>query len=260
MTIGPQELPRRAIHGGRAGRAAAELEPLLDGPVHAPSSTGAAIELAGDPTAGTLRRVLAVVGATGTHDVAATLGWAAAHDVGVVVLDPRPRRMDTLPTTGARPVLALSLSRVDGVSTDLRTRGVRAGVGAAWSALHREAARVEQDAPGPGGPRRPRALLRRPGTVAHGVGALTKLGVTLVTGNGVVHRLGAGAGDPDLWWAYRVRPELAGVVTEVEIDPWDVTVLARRPALTDAEEDRVTATLLRHDPSGVLTRSVPESG
>ncbi|MEJ2867594.1 FAD-binding protein [Actinomycetospora sp. OC33-EN08] len=258
MTIGPQELPRRSVRGGRAGTAA-ELEPLVDGPVHPPHGADAAVELAADPTAGSLRRVLAVVGATGTDDVAATMRWAAAHDVGVVLLDPRPRP-SSRPTPPGRPVLAISLARADRVSVDLRAHTVRAGAGAAWAAVHDAAAGAERETCGTARPRAPRALLRRAGTVAHGVGALTKRGVTLVTGDGTVHRLGGRGGDEELWWAYRVRPELVGVVTEVEIDPWDVTVLARRPALDDAERERVDAVVRRHDPFGVLPRSVEESG
>ncbi|WP_018335145.1 FAD-binding protein [Actinomycetospora chiangmaiensis] len=255
MTLGPQELPpRRGPRAGRAGRAAAELEPLLDGPVHAPYTIDAAVELATDPAVGTLPRLLAVVGATSTDDVAAAVSWAGAHDVGVVPLDPRAHR-PALPggrrPAGTRPVLAISLCRIDRVTLDPSTRTLRAGVGASWAACHRTAA-----SGGPG----PRALLHRPGLVAHGVGSVTKRGVVLVTGDGTVHRLGAGVGDPDLWWAHRAHPERIGVLTEVVLDPWDVATLQQRPAGTAADRRRFADLVRRHDPHAILTRSMGESG
>lgn len=169
MTIGPRELPSRRGHrAGRAGQAAAELEPLVDGPVHPPYTVDAAVELAVDPLVGALPRLLAVVGATSTEDVAAAVSWATAHGVGVVALNPRAHR-PTLPAGDGRPrpVLAISRGRLDRVTVDREDRTLRAGVGASWAACHRTAA-----ADGPG----PRALLHRPGLVAHGVGSVTKRG------------------------------------------------------------------------------------
>lgn len=253
MTIGPRELPSRRGHrAGRAGQAAAELEPLVDGPVHPPYTVDAAVELAVDPLVGALPRLLAVVGATSTEDVAAAVSWATAHGVGVVALDPRAHR-PTLPAGDGRPrpVLAISRGRLDRVTVDREDRTLRAGVGASWAACHRTAA-----ADGPG----PRALLHRPGLVAHGVGSVTKRGVVLVTGDGTVHRLGAGVGDADLWWAYRARPDRVGVLTEVVLDPWDTATLQRRPAWSAGDRMRFADLMRRHDPDGTLTRSVGQSG
>ncbi|GAA4831384.1 hypothetical protein GCM10023201_19160 [Actinomycetospora corticicola] len=255
MTTDPQELPsRRVLRAGRAGKAAAELEPLVDGPVHAPYTVDAAVELVADPAVGALPRLLAVVGATSTDDVAAAVSWAGAHDVGVVVVDPRPHRpalaVGTAPAA-ARPVLAIALGRLDRVVPDRAARTLRAGVGASWAACHRAA--------GDGGPG-PRALLHRPGLVAHGVGSVTKRGVVLVTGDGRVHRLGARTGDPDLWWAYRARPDRIGVLTEVVLDPWDIATLQRRPTWSAGDRMRFADVSRRHDPRGILTRSIGESG
>lgn len=256
MTTGPQEVPsRRGARVGRGGRVAAELEPLLDGPVHPPSTVDAALELVADPTVRSLPRLLAVVGATGTDDVAAAVGWAAEHGVGVLALDPRRRpRTDRsaglVPTTGAGPVLVLSLVRADRVDADPATHTLRVGPGASWAAVHRAAS-----AAGCG----PRAVLRRPGTVAHGVGALTRRGVTLVTGDGTVHRLSATSGEEDLWWAHRAGVDL-GVVTEVVLDPRDTTTYTPRPRRSDEDRARLAALRRRHDPRGILTRSAGESG
>ncbi|MCD2187118.1 FAD-dependent oxidoreductase [Actinomycetospora soli] len=255
MTIDPQDLPtRRGPRAGRAGQAAAELEPLVDGPVHAPHSAEAAVELAVDPAVAALPRLLAVVGATSTADVAAAVGWATMHDVGVVALDPRPHRpalATAVPTAGSKPVLAVSRSRIDGVHLDRAAWTLRAGVGASWPAVYRAA--PEEDPA-------PRTLLHRPGLVAHGVGSVTKRGVVLVTGDGTVHHLGAGSGDPELWWAYRAQPERVGILTEVVLDPWDTTMLQRRTAWSAGERMRFADVMRRHDPFGTLTRSIGQSG
>lgn len=254
MTIDPRDLPtRRGPRAGRAGQAAAELESLVDGPVHAPYSVDAALELAADPAVAALPRLLAVVGATSTADVAAAVGWATLHDVGVVALDPRPHRpaLATVATAGAKPVLVVSRSRIDAVHLDRAAWTLRAGVGASWPAVHR-AAPEEDPAPS--------SLLRRPGLVAHGVGATTRRGVVLVTGDGAVHTLGAGSGDPELWWAYRARPERVGILTEVVLDPWDVATLQRRTAWSAGDHMRFADVLRRHDPFGTLTRSIGQSG
>ncbi|WP_433801975.1 hypothetical protein [Actinomycetospora sp. CA-084318] len=255
MTIDPRDLPtRRAPRAGRAGRTAAELEPLVDGPVHAPYSTDAAIELAADPAVAALPRLLAVVGATSTADVAAAVGWATTHDVGVVALDPRPHRpalASALTAATSKPVLAVSRARIDRVHLDRSAWTLRAGVGASWPAVHRAA--PEEDPA-------PRSLLHRPGLVAHGVGSVTKRGVILVTGDGTVHHLGAGSGDPELWWAYRARPDHVGILTEVVLDPWDTAMLQRRQAWSADDRMRFADVMRRHDPLGTLTRSIGQSG
>ncbi|GLZ54410.1 FAD-binding protein [Actinomycetospora sp. NBRC 106378] len=248
MTIDPRELPaRRVLRAGRAGRAAAELEPLLDGPVFAPYTIDAAVELCADPTVGALPRLLAVVGATSTDDVAAAVGWAGAHGVRVAVVDSRPHRppLAVGPTGAAvRPLIVVTLGRLDRVHLDRGARTLRAGVGASWAAVHRAAARDGQG---------PRALLCRPGLVAHGVGTVTRRAVVLVTGDGTVHRLAAGVGDPDLWWAYRARPERVGVLTEVVLDPWDAAALARRSPWSAGDRMRFADVVRRHDPDATLT-------
>ena len=192
MTVDRGEPVGRRGQWLRAGRATAELEEWVVGPVHAPYTTDALVDLAPDPGPWSQRRLLAVVGATGPDDVAATLRWAGEHGVAVVVVDPRGAR--PRPDTVDRPTVAISLSRVDTVRLDADGATVRAGVGAAFPAVHR-VAQAHRAAPS--------ELLRRRGTVAHGVGGLTRRGVTLVTGDGAIHHLGAGGGDEDLWWAHR---------------------------------------------------------
>ncbi|MFC5062012.1 FAD-binding protein [Actinomycetospora atypica] len=241
MTIDRGEPVGRRGQWLRAGRATAELEEWVVGPVHAPYTTDALVDLAPDPGPWSQRRLLAVVGATGPDDVAATLRWAGEHGVAVVVVDPqgaRPRRdaMD-------RPTVAISLSRVDRVRLDADGATVRAGVGAAFPAVHR-VAQAHRAAPSD--------LLCRRGTVGHGVDGLTRCGVTLVTGDGVIHHLGTGGGDRDLWWAHRVRPDRVGVVTEVVLDPWDTTVRFGRPAWSAGDEARLATIRRRHDPDRVL--------
>lgn len=241
MTIDRGEPVGRHGQYLRAGRATAELEEWVVGPVHAPYTTDALVDLAADPGPWAPRRLLAVVGATGPDDVAATLRWAGEHGVAVVVVDPQGRRPG--PDAADRPTVAISLSRVDRVRLDDDGATVRAGVGAAFPAVHR-VAQAHRAAPSD--------LLRRRGTVAHGVGGLTCRGVTLVTGDGAIHRLGAGGGDEDLWWAHRTRPGRVGVVTEVVLDPWDTTVRLGRPAWSARDEARLATIRRRHDPDRVL--------
>jgi hypothetical protein len=224
------------------------LDGLVDGPVHVPYGPDAAVELAVGPAlpALTARRLIAVVGATGTADVARVLRWAAESDIEVVL----PGAVRTT-RRGNRPVVALSLSRADRVVADPGTGLVRAGVGAAWSAVHRAAEVVT-----------PRDGLARPGTIgatlaATTLGPGTFAGAVVVTGDGVVHTLSDGV-DDDLWWAFRAQPGAVGVVTAVLLD-------ARRRTTTAVPRDRTRPSELvrlvhlarRHDPDGRL--GVPSS-
>ncbi|HEY2193423.1 MAG TPA: FAD-binding protein, partial [Actinomycetospora sp.] len=115
------------------------LDAVVDGPVHPPFSADAATELVLEtpPTVRTLRRLVAVVGATGTADVVRVVAWAAEHDIDVVVLGVGGGHAAR---SGDRPVVAISLSRADRTMADPVAGTVRAGVGAAWAAVHRAAA------------------------------------------------------------------------------------------------------------------------
>src|ERR1700712_3752412 len=78
-----------AVRGpGWATGAILTLEGIVDGPVHPPHSPGAAVEIAlgPPPPTRTLRRVVVVVGATGTADVVRVVGWAAEDGIEIVVL------------------------------------------------------------------------------------------------------------------------------------------------------------------------------
>src|SRR4051794_11489551 len=159
-----------AVRGpGWTTEAILTLGGVVDGPVHRPHSSDAAAELLPLPSLPTctLRRVIAVVGATGTADVVRVLRWAAEYGVEVVVLGagggPEAR-------SGDRPVVAVSLSRADRVVADPASGTVRVGVGAAWSAVHRAAAAIVA---------RPSVALVWRGTVAGAVGKTTLRGATV---------------------------------------------------------------------------------
>ncbi len=232
-----------AVRGpGWRTEAVLTLEERLDGPVHPPYSTDAAAELvlwAPLPTR-TQRRVIAVVGATGTADVVRVVRWAAEYGVEVVVLgtggehEPRP---------GDRPVVAVSLSRADRVVADPVPGTVRAGVGAAWSAVHRAAATIVA---------RPSVTLVRPGTVSGAVGQTTLRGATVVTGDGVAHTLPGRGCAAELWWAFRTRPGAVGVVTAVVLDAGDTAAVLPRRRMTSEERFRLVHLARRHDPSDLL--------
>ncbi|HEY2225230.1 FAD-binding protein [Actinomycetospora sp.] len=218
------------------------LDGHLDGPVHPPYSAEAAIELALDPDlpVRALRRLIAVVGATGTADVVRVVGWAAEHDVDIVPLragaGPRSR-------TGDRPAVAVSLSRADRVVPDPVSGTVRAGVGAGWAAVHRAAGDAVA---------RPCAALSRTGTVASALGRTTLRGVVVVTGDGVVHALPGDAAAAELWWAHRTRPGAVGVVTAVVVDAGDTTAVLPRTRITPADLIRLVHLARRYDPAGLL--------
>ncbi|HEY2194915.1 MAG TPA: hypothetical protein VGH76_21820, partial [Actinomycetospora sp.] len=120
---------------------------------------------------------------------------------------------------------------------------VRAGVGAAWSAVHRAAVDV---AP------RASAVLSRPGTVGGTLGATTLRGATVVTGDGVVHTLPGRGCATELWWAFRARPGAVGVVTAVVLDARDTTAMLPRSRTTSEELIRLVHLARRHDPAGLL--------
>ncbi|MDT7743754.1 MAG: binding domain [Actinomycetota bacterium] len=218
------------------------LDALVDGPVHPPYSTDAAVELAlGAPLPiRTLRRVIAVVGATGTADVVRVVRWGVEYGIEVVVLgvggglEARP---------GDRPVVAVSLSRADRVVADPASGTVRAGIGAAWSAVHRAATQVVA---------RPCATLSRTGTVASAVGRTTLRGATVVTGDGVAHTLPGRGCATELWWAFRTRPGAVGVVTAVVLDARDTAMCLPRTRTTSEERFRLVHLARRHDPAGLL--------
>jgi hypothetical protein len=218
------------------------LDERVDGPVHPPYSTDAAAELVlRAPLPGsTLRRVIAVVGATGTTDVVRVVQWAAEYGIEIVVLgeggtyEARP---------GHRPVVAVSLSRADRVVADPVSGTVRAGVGAAWSAVHRAAAAIVA---------RPSVALVRRGTVAHAVGKTTLRGATVVTGDGVAHTLPGTDCATELWWAFRTRPGAVGVVTAVVLDAGDTATVLPRSRTTSEERFRLVHLARRHDPAGLL--------
>jgi FAD/FMN-containing dehydrogenase len=227
---------------GWTSEALLDLEAVVDGPVHSPFSVEAAIELAPEPLPAvrSLRQLVAVVGATGTADVVRVVAWAAEHDVDVVVLGTGPGHGTR---RGDRPVVAVSLSRADRVVPDPVSGTIRAGIGAAWSAVHRVAAAA---AP------RPSAALARPGTVAAALGATTLRGATVVTGDGVVHTLPGPGCATDLWWAFRTRPGAVGVVTAVVLDARYTTAVLPRSRTTSEQLFRLVHLARRHDPAGLL--------
>jgi FAD/FMN-containing dehydrogenase len=226
---------------GWTSEALVTLDALLDGPVHPPYSTDAVIELALDPDlpVRALRRLIAVVGATGTADVVRVVVWAAEHDIDVVVLGARGGQRTR---SGDRPAVALSLSRADRVVADPASGTVRAGVGAAWTAVHRAAGEAVD---------RPCAALARCGTVGSGLGRTVLLGATVVTGDGVVHSLSGDGCAPELWWAHRTRPGAVGVVTAVTVDAGFTTAVVPAQA-SPAELIRLVHLARRYDPAGVL--------
>ena len=218
------------------------LDGLVDGPVHPPYSTDAAVELAlaAPLPLRLLRRVVAVVGATGTADVVRVVGWAAEYGIEVVVLGAGGGQETR---SGDRPVVAVSLSRADRVVADPASGTVRAGVGAAWSAVHRAGAEVVAG---------PSPALRRAGTVAAALGRTTLRGVTVVTGDGTAHTLPGPDGHSELWWAFRTRPGAVGLVTAVVLDVRDTTTALPRPRPTSEEQFRLVHLARRHDPAGLL--------
>lgn len=218
------------------------LEALVDGPVHTPFSAEAALELAlaAPLPVHTQRRVVGVVGATGTADVARVLSWAAEHGVEVVALGVGGGHGAR---SGDRPVVAVSLTRADRAVADPGRGTVRAGVGAAWSAVGRVATEVVA---------RPSTAFARPGTVAGSLGATTLRGATVVTGDGVVHTVpGPGCGT-ELWWALRTRPGAVGVVTAVVLDARYTTVVLPRERTGTSELVRLAHLARRTDPAGLL--------
>ncbi|MEJ2867595.1 hypothetical protein WCD74_07440 [Actinomycetospora sp. OC33-EN08] len=236
MTISPR--PQHGGASGRVARAALELGDLVDGPVTPPYTADAAVDLLRATSLGRPpSHLVAVVGATGTRDVVATLRWANAHDVEVVVLDPHTAQP---PSRTGRPAVALSLSRADRVV--LHDGLLHAGVGASW-------AQVRGVVAASGGTVR---VPRRRDTVADAPGAGGLRGVTVVTGDGAVHHLAGRHPDPELWWAFRCRPEAVGVVTEIVLDADGAgpALLPAEPA--DGDEARFAALARRHDPAGVL--------
>ncbi|NMO88735.1 FAD-binding protein [Actinomycetospora sp. TBRC 11914] len=227
---------------GWTSEALLTLDALVDGPVHPPFSVDAALELAlARPLpVRTQRRVVAVVGATGTADVARVLAWAAEHDIEVVVLGVGGGHAAR---SGDRPVVALSLTRADRTVADPARGTVRAGVGAAWAAVRRVAVDA---AP------RPSTAFARPGTVAAALGATTLRGATVVTGDGVVHTLPGPGCATELWWALRAHPGAVGVVTAVVLDARYTTAVMPRERTAAAELLRLVQLSRRHDPAGLL--------
>ena len=226
---------------GWTGDAILTLDASVDGPVHPPFSTDAAVELAVDPgpPSRALCSLLAVVGATGTADVVRVVDWATRYDVDVMVLGTGGTRRPS----GGRPVVAVSLSRADRVVPDPAAGTVRAGVGAAWAAVHRAAADADPW---------PSAAFSRPGTVASMVGRITLRGATVVTGDGVVHDLPGPGRAAELWWAHRTRPGAVGVVTAIVLDARDTTVVTPRMRTTPEDARRLAVLAHRHDPAGLL--------
>jgi hypothetical protein len=233
---------------GWTSEALLALDAAVDGPVHPPFSAEAAVELAlaAPLPVRTHRRVVAVVGATGTADVARVLAWAAEHDAEVVTLGVRAGHGVRC---GDRPVVALSLTRADRVVAAPVPGIVRAGVGAAWSAVGRAATEVV---------RRPSTAFDRPGIVAGALGATTLRGATVVTGDGVVHTLPGPGCATELWWALRTRPGAVGVVTAVVLDARYTTVVLPHGRSGDGELVRLVHLARRHDPAGLL--GVPDRG
>jgi hypothetical protein len=227
---------------GWTSEALVTLDALLDGPVHPPHSAEGAIELALDPDlpVRAVRRVIAVVGATGTADVVRVVGWAAEHDIEVVVLG---AGAGCRARSGDRPAVAVSLARADRVVADPSSGTVRAGVGAAWTAVHRAA----RDAVA-----LPSAALSRTGTVASALGRTTLLGAIVVTGDGIVHALPGEGHAAELWWAHRTRPGAVGVVTAVIVDACFTTTVLPRTRTTPAELIRLVHLARRYDPAGLL--------
>ena len=227
---------------GWTSEALLTLDAVVDGPVHPPFCVEAVIELAREPlpSVRALRRLVAVVGATGTADVARVVAWAAEREIDVVVLGTGGGRTTR---AGDRPVVAISLSRADRVVADPDSGTVRAGVGAAWSAVHRVAADA---AP------RPSSALARPGTVADALGVTTLRGATVVTGDGVVHTVPGPGCATDLWWAFRTRPGAVGVVTAVVLDARYTTAVLPRSRTTSEQLLRLVHLARRHDPAGLL--------
>ncbi len=217
------------------------LDAIVDGPVHPLFSADAAVELAVEPPlpTGTLRRVVAVVGATGSADVVRVIEWAGEFEIEVVVLGVGGGHETR---SGDRPVVAVSLSRADRVVADPVRGTVLAGVGAAWSAVHRVAGEVVE---------RPCAGLARGGTVASAVGLTTLRGAVVVTGDGTQHTL-PGHGCGELWWAFRARPGAVGVVTAVLLDARYTTPVLPRARTTSEERFRLVHLARRYDPAGLL--------
>jgi hypothetical protein len=232
-----------AVRGpGWTTEAILTLDGRVDGPVHPPYGVDAALELALAPLlpVRALQRVVAVVGATGTTDVVRVVGWAAEFGVDVVVLGAGGGQEVR---TRGRPVVAVSLSRADRVVADPASGTVRAGAAAAWSAVHRTAAAIVA---------RPSVTLVRAGTVAPGVGQTTLRGATVVTGDGLVHRLPGRGCATELWWAFRTRPGAVGVVTAVVLDAGDTATVLPRSRTTSEERFRLVHLARRHDPAGLL--------
>jgi hypothetical protein len=270
---GPDGHPERTEHPDHAEHQRARRVPggadpvtalrsVCTGPVLDPHGVDAFVELVGRRRDGLARRV-AVVGAVGADDVACTLLWAAAHDVGVAVPGSGHVGSD------ARPTVVVTRTRIDAIVVDPRAARLHAGVGATWSAVRAAASAHGLGADVPDLP-----LPIADAHTAAFLGVLSAAPVralTLVTGDGVVHHVDR-ASEPDLWWTLGRGSDLAGVLTGVDL----VLDTGRRaprtgrrvtgPASSLADLDgawsaadraRLTAIARRHDPAGVLHAHAP---
>lgn len=270
---GPDGHPERTEHPDHDGHQRARRVPgsadpvtalrsVCTGPVLDPHGVDAFVELVGRRRDGLARRV-AVVGTVGADDVARTLLWAAAHDVGVAVPGSGHVGSD------ARPTVVVTRTRIDAIVVDPRAARLHAGVSATWSAVRAAACAHGLGADVPDLP-----LPIADAHTAAFLGVLSAAPVcalTLVTGNGVVHHVDR-ASEPDLWWTLGRGSDLAGVLTGVDL----VLDTGRRAprrgrrvagpasslvdldgAWSAADRARLTAIARRHDPAGVLHAHAP---
>ncbi|MEU9818111.1 FAD-binding oxidoreductase [Pseudonocardia alni] len=195
-------------------RPLAELAAAVAGPVLGPSDPGREQEVGGFNLAHVPTPAV-VVGATGEHDVAAAVRWAAAQGMRVAV-----QATGHGLTGDLDDVVLVSTRRMTELAVDPVARRARVGAGVRWRAVLDAAAPhglaplcgsssgvgvVGYTTGGGLGP-----LGRRHGFAADHV---TRFGV--VTADGVARTVDAGS-DPDLFWAVRGGRESFGVVTWME--------------------------------------------
>jgi FAD/FMN-containing dehydrogenase len=200
-----------------------DLEGRVAGPLLRAGDLFLAAEVAPFNRARTPRPVLAV-GATGTGDVAATVGWAALRGHRVAV-----QATGHGLTSSLAGAVLVTTKRMSWVEVDPLARVARAGAGATWAQVIAAAA--------------PHGLMPLAGsssrvggvgyTLGGGLGPLgRKYGfaadlvrrMRLVTFEGAVHEVDPEQ-EPELFWALRGGKGNFGIVTELEFDLVPVTRL-----------------------------------
>ena len=194
----------------------AALRSAVAGPVLVPGDPGVTGEVAPFNLAAHHRPDV-VVGATSTLDVAAAVGWAAAHRLPIAV-----QATGHGAETGVAGGLLLTTGRMRSVSVDPVARTARVAAGARWSDVLAAAgphglAPLSGSSPDVGavgyvlGGGLP--ILGR----AFGFGADLVRSLVAVTADGKVRQVDAGS-EPDLFWALRGGRGAFAVVTEMTVD------------------------------------------